>query len=157
LTPLYPVIYDLAIFAACANPTTKAIEEFGIELPACATNTLMRRSILVFLLIFAGLRLASASADSPGPDALANPGLSTLDFEQSPFPAFEQSSLPDGSDGTSSDQSYPPLDRRDRIFYPGDTERPKPLFRKLLLNIAYDQKDIFLSPFHANRGNALEW
>jgi membrane-associated phospholipid phosphatase len=60
----------------------------------------------------------------------------------------------------SGDQSSGPLpaeDRRDRIFYPGDTERPKPLFRKLLLNIAYDQEEIFTSPFHANRQNALEW
>jgi membrane-associated phospholipid phosphatase len=65
---------------------------------------------------------------------------------------------PESSD---SDQSASPSsraeDRRDRIFYPGDTERPKPLFRKLLLNIAYDQADIFTSPFRANRHNALEW
>jgi membrane-associated phospholipid phosphatase len=50
-----------------------------------------------------------------------------------------------------------PLDRRDRIFYPGDTERPKPLLRKLFLNIALDQRDIFTSPFHINRENAIEW
>src|SRR5262249_4050359 len=49
------------------------------------------------------------------------------------------------------------LDPRDRIFYPGDTERPKPLLRKLFLNIALDQKEIFTSPLHINRGNALEW
>jgi membrane-associated phospholipid phosphatase len=49
------------------------------------------------------------------------------------------------------------LDRRDRVFYPGDTERPKPLLRKLFLNIALDQKDIFTSPFHVNRHNAWEW
>jgi membrane-associated phospholipid phosphatase len=49
------------------------------------------------------------------------------------------------------------LDRRDRIYYPGDTERPKPLFRKLFLNIALDQKEIFTSPFRINRHNALEW
>ena len=48
-------------------------------------------------------------------------------------------------------------DRRDRIFYPGDTERPKPLLKKLFLNVALDQKDIFTSPFHVNRDNALEW
>ena len=48
-------------------------------------------------------------------------------------------------------------DRRDRVFYPGDTERPKPLLRKLFLNILLDQKDIFTSPFHANRHNALDW
>jgi hypothetical protein len=67
----------------------------------------------------------------------------------------------DPESGGSSDQpqSAPSRaeDRRDRIFYPGDTERPKPLFRKLLLNIAYDQADIFTSPFRANRHNALEW
>ncbi len=50
-----------------------------------------------------------------------------------------------------------PLDRRDRIFYPGDTERAKPLLRKLFLNIALDQKDIFTSPFRVHRHNALEW
>jgi membrane-associated phospholipid phosphatase len=57
----------------------------------------------------------------------------------------------------SGSQAAPILDRRDRIFYPGDTERPKPLLRKLFLNIALDQKDIFTSPFHASRHNALEW
>ncbi len=57
----------------------------------------------------------------------------------------------------SGSQSPPVLDRRDRIFYPGDTERPKPLLRKLFLNILYDQEDIFTSPLHVNRHNALEW
>src|SRR5262244_1339369 len=64
------------------------------------------------------------------------------------------------ADATSDDsgsQATSDLDRRDRIFYPGDTERPKPLIRKLFLNILLDQKDIFTSPFHANRHNALEW
>jgi len=49
------------------------------------------------------------------------------------------------------------LDRRDRIFYPGDTERLKPLGRKLLLNILLDQKDIFTSLFRMNRDNAKWW
>jgi membrane-associated phospholipid phosphatase len=49
------------------------------------------------------------------------------------------------------------LDRRDRIFYPGDTERIKPLARKLFLNILLDQKDIFTSPFRMNRDNAKWW
>jgi len=49
------------------------------------------------------------------------------------------------------------LDRRDRVFYPDDTERVKPLARKLFLNILYDQEAIFTSPFHANRHNALQW
>lgn len=56
-----------------------------------------------------------------------------------------------------SQTASPSSDPRDRIFYPGDTERLKPLGRKLLLNILYDQKDIFTSPFRMNRGNAKWW
>src|SRR4051812_7010079 len=52
---------------------------------------------------------------------------------------------------------HPARDHRDSIFYPSDTERPRPLLRKLFLNIALDQKDIFTSPFHASRENALQW
>jgi membrane-associated phospholipid phosphatase len=56
------------------------------------------------------------------------------------------------------DSKSPPVeDSRDRIFYPGDTERLKPLVRKLALNIVLDEKDIFTSPFHVNRHNALDW
>lgn len=51
----------------------------------------------------------------------------------------------------------PILDRRDRIFYPGDTERAKPLLRKLFLNIVLDQEEIFTSPLHINRHNEWEW
>lgn len=61
---------------------------------------------------------------------------------------------------TGNDAGVPPtraLDRRDRVFYPDDTERVKPLARKLFLNIVYDQEAIFTSPFHANRHNALQW
>jgi membrane-associated phospholipid phosphatase len=61
----------------------------------------------------------------------------------------------EGDDPGSKPQSEE--DSRDRIFYPGDTERPKPLLRKLALNIVLDEKDIFTSPFHANRHNALQW
>src|SRR5215471_2045276 len=64
----------------------------------------------------------------------------------------QQSASPAGS-GTSAAVS----DQRDRIFYPGDTERLKPLGRKLLLNILLDQKEIFTSPFHMNRSNAKWW
>jgi membrane-associated phospholipid phosphatase len=66
----------------------------------------------------------------------------------------------DSSNDQSADsvkQPTPLLDRRDRVFYPDDTERVKPLARKLFLNILYDQEAIFTSPFHANRHNALQW
>lgn len=48
-------------------------------------------------------------------------------------------------------------DNRDRIYYPGDTERVKPLARKLIGNIWLDQKEIWTSPFHMNRSNAAWW
>jgi len=65
----------------------------------------------------------------------------------------EASTESDDPDG----QTPAVIDRRDRIFYPGDTERPKQLFGKLFLNIVLDQKEIFTSPFHASRHNALQW
>ncbi|HEY1272580.1 MAG TPA: phosphatase PAP2 family protein [Terriglobales bacterium] len=54
-------------------------------------------------------------------------------------------------------EQKPLIDRRDRIFYPGDTERLKPLGRKLFLNVLLDQKEIFTSPFHIDRHNAKWW
>ena len=51
----------------------------------------------------------------------------------------------------------PLVDRRDKIFYPGDTERLKPLGKKLLLNILLDQKEIFTSPFRMNSHTAPLW
>jgi len=73
------------------------------------------------------------------------------------FEAIDAVQSDAGSSDDSGSEPSPGLDRRDRIFYPGDTERPKPLLRKLFLNIAFDQKDIFTSPFHVNRHDALEW
>lgn len=64
---------------------------------------------------------------------------------------------PSSQDSASQEQSGPDLDRRDRIFYPGDTERLKPLGRKLFLNILLDQEEIFTSPFRINRQNAKWW
>ncbi len=49
------------------------------------------------------------------------------------------------------------LDARDRIYYPGDTERAKPLARKLLGNILLDQKEIWTSPFHMHGTDSLWW
>lgn len=48
-------------------------------------------------------------------------------------------------------------DPRDRVFYPGDTERAKPLAGKLLGNLWLDQKEIWTSPFRINRVNAKWW
>src|SRR5260370_42178608 len=48
-------------------------------------------------------------------------------------------------------------DSRDSVFYPGDTERPKPLMRKLVINILLDQKEIWTSPFHMHAADAPWW
>jgi len=48
-------------------------------------------------------------------------------------------------------------DSRDRIYYASDTERIKPLTTKLFRNILLDQKEIWTSPFHMNRHNAVWW
>lgn len=48
-------------------------------------------------------------------------------------------------------------DRRDLVYYPGDTEHVGPLTKKLLGNVWLDQKAIWTSPFHMNRQNAEWW
>jgi membrane-associated phospholipid phosphatase len=70
-------------------------------------------------------------------------------------PGIPQSQRPASPQESQTDTTPP--DRRDRIFYPGDTESLKPLGRKLVLNILLDQKEIFTSPLHINRDNAKWW
>lgn len=51
----------------------------------------------------------------------------------------------------------PEQDARDKIFYPGDTERWKPLARKLFANTLLDQKEIWTSPFHMRTSDIKWW
>jgi membrane-associated phospholipid phosphatase len=102
------------------------------------------------ILVIAGALATTASAVEA---AFGQTSFSPSQYHFSASDTVEASTPKDASD----DQSPPAADQRDRIFYPGDTENPKPLFRKLFLNIALDEKDIFLSPFHVNRDNALQW
>jgi membrane-associated phospholipid phosphatase len=48
-------------------------------------------------------------------------------------------------------------DSRDRVLYSEDTESLKPLVTKLARNILMDQKDIWTSPLHMNRHDAIPW
>jgi membrane-associated phospholipid phosphatase len=63
--------------------------------------------------------------------------------------------------GQSSSQAVtgqnPQQDARDRVYYPGDTERAKPLARKLVGNVLLDQKEIWTSPFHMHKSDAKWW
>ncbi len=63
----------------------------------------------------------------------------------------------DGNPTPEPSSSTVPQSARDRVFYPGDTERPKPLMRKLIINILLDQKEIWTSPFHMHAGDAPWW
>src|ERR1700756_4931374 len=101
------------------------------------------------IILIAGTLAMAASASDDRPPAAQQAG-------QAPYARTHLAEADAASDDSGS-RATSDLDRRDRIFYPGDTERPKPLIRKLFLNILLDQKDIFTSPFHANRHNALEW
>ncbi len=110
----------------------------------------MKARRLLQILVIAGAFATTASAS----DDLFLP---TQPAASQPLSAGTNTVEADATSDDTGNQPPPALDRRDRIFYPADTERPKPLLRKLFLNIALDQKDIFTSPLHANRHNALEW
>jgi membrane-associated phospholipid phosphatase len=64
-----------------------------------------------------------------------------------------------GSDSSPTATQAPAAEQhpRDRIFYPGDTERAGPLSRKLIGNILLDQKEIWTSPFHMKKADAKWW
>lgn len=101
---------------------------------------------ILFSVVFAGIGPIAAQM-LPLPPAIATDILITA------------SSAPAPTDTTPADPEQPnsPQDARDRVYYPGDTERPVPLFRKLGTNILLDQKDIWTSPFHMRRGDAKWW
>jgi membrane-associated phospholipid phosphatase len=55
------------------------------------------------------------------------------------------------------EHANPLQDPRDRVYYPGDTERFKPLMEKLGGNVLLDQKAIWTSPFHMRKQDAKWW
>jgi|SRR5579871_1109310 len=65
--------------------------------------------------------------------------------------------LQSGEDSSKNPLPNPLEDARDRIYYPGDTERFKPLARKLGGNILLDQKEIWTSPFHMHAKDSKWW
>ena len=67
------------------------------------------------------------------------------------------SSPPVSGQSNATSQANATEDSRDRVFYPGDTERAKPLARKLVGNVLLDQKEIWTSPFHMHKSDAKWW
>ena len=77
---------------------------------------------LLAILVIGGILANGASASD---DLAATQPIASQD--QSTGTQTTQVQTGSGDLGT---ESPPVLDRRDRIFYPGDTERPKPLLRR---------------------------
>lgn len=72
----------------------------------------------------------------------------------------QQKAIPENATGAASpskDVPNPFHDPRDRIFYPGDTERIRPLGGKLIGNILLDQKEIWTSPFRMHKKDSKWW
>src|SRR4051794_11838655 len=102
------------------------------EPPLGAAIRMMRHLIRTTLLVIAvGCHPISAQVSSAPADPVAQPGSEPI--------------------------SEPAQDARDRIFYPRDTERWKPLARKLAGNVLLDQKEIWTSPFHMHARDAKWW
>jgi membrane-associated phospholipid phosphatase len=91
-------------------------------------------------------------------DFAAHAALFALLLTSACFPILAQTSGLAADSSSSSFQPPNPLaDSRDRVYYPGDTERFKPLARKLVGNILLDQKEIWTSPFHMHAKDAKWW
>jgi membrane-associated phospholipid phosphatase len=73
---------------------------------------------------------------------------------QSPEPSSQQA---DANPPQEKELPNPLQDPRDRTFYPGDTEKFKPLVKKLGGNLLLDQKEIWTSPFHMHTPDAKWW
>ncbi len=115
---------------------------------------------LAFLPLLAVCTTRSTQAqtsDSAPPELQTVPALQTLQPLCTLCIRVDEDLQAQNTAGQNAQEQLVPLDRRDRIFYPGDTERLKPLGRKLVLNILLDQKEIFASPFQMNRDNARWW
>jgi membrane-associated phospholipid phosphatase len=100
----------------------------------------MQRRVSWIILYFVLILLPSAGWAGDEPD---------LPEAASPEATAPEAPAPD-------DATTPPEDRRDRIYYPGDTEHVTPLTRKLIGNIWLDQKAIWTSPFHS-KSDAAWW
>src|SRR5229473_4185188 len=91
-------------------------------------------------------------------DFAAHAALFALLLSSACFPILAQTSGLAADSSSSSFQPPNPLqDPRDRVYYPGDTERFKPLMEKLGGNVLLDQKAIWTSPFRMHKEDIKWW
>ena len=109
---------------------------------------LRARALTTILMLAAGVpALAQLAPDAAPIDA-------TIAAEQALAPSEQ---TPAASPPAPAATKRATESSRDRIFYPGDTERWRPLVTKLLGNTLLDQKEIWTSPFHMRARDAKWW
>jgi membrane-associated phospholipid phosphatase len=106
----------------------------------------MRNRLLTLVLAAALAPLTQNALAQDEEPNLAEEAATTVPADPPPADTAAQQELPN-----------PLTDSRDRIYYPGDTERAKPLATKLLGNILLDQKEIWTSPFRMHKGDSKWW
>jgi membrane-associated phospholipid phosphatase len=91
-------------------------------------------------------------------DQTASEQQDTSSIASDQAPAGPTATQPDSGANSSGGQTPTPTeDSRDRIYYPGDTERLKPLGIKLFKNILLDQKELWTSPFRMKTKDLGWW
>jgi membrane-associated phospholipid phosphatase len=92
--------------------------------------------------------------------AVCTCGLAWSQPAPDPLSATQEPDSANAAEPTAGPAAAPKVegqDMRDRVFYAEETERAKPLMRKFVVNVLMDQKDIWTSPFHMNRHDAIPW
>ncbi len=119
--------------------------------------SMVAKVALRLALVLPVVRIAATAQPIPVPDAA--PSVIATVASSEPRDAAAVDGRPDEADGDGSNKQFPnPIqDPRDRIYYPGDTERAKPLGKKLLANILLDQKELWTSPLRMKKKDLALW
>jgi len=112
---------------------------------------MLTKAVLCAVIIFPSLSIPSQAQTT----SEQQNGNSIAPVQEPAGATIAQASDNAGS-GAGQAPSHTP-DSRDRIYYPGDTERLKPLGIKLFKNILLDQKDLWTSPFRMKKKDLFWW
>ncbi len=77
--------------------------------------------------------------------------------QDTPAPSTVEDPAKAPGTAAAPEKGTPASDVRDPVFYPGDTERFKPLIHKMVANLWLDQKEIWTSPFQMRAKDAKWW
>ena len=111
------------------------------------------RFVLALLVLYSGSALAQVPPAQPAEEQKPKPAETQAPDQPSAQPgqAADQTTSPDeNSDNANRTAAPPPRDTVAR-------KEPPSAFKTLVRNVIVDQKVMWLSPFHMNRGNAPAW